>query len=109
MFEVYLHMSTAFVNCDKTGHVEEKMYKSSVNWEAQYNKIHNGQSHNIRQMTPQVLGDYPDTFVYTKRMAENLLVSNNNKNIPLVILRPGIVGAASENPLPGWTDSARML
>jgi hypothetical protein len=60
-------------------------------------------------MESQILGDYPDSFVYTKRMAENLLVSNNTKNIPLIIMRPGIVGAASEMPMPGWTEGPRML
>lgn len=39
-------------------------------------------------------------------MAEHLLAeSNQDKNIPLLILRPSIIGASLEEPFPGWTDS----
>ena len=38
-------------------------------------------------------------------MAEHLLVENNKTSIPLLIIRPSIIGASLEEPFPGWTDS----
>jgi hypothetical protein len=38
-------------------------------------------------------------------MAEHILVKNNTEKIPLLLLRPSIIGAAFEEPSPGWTDS----
>mgnify|MGYP001792328628 CR=1 FL=1 len=41
-------------------------------------------------------------------MAEYLLIEKNTTNIPLIILRPSIIGASFEEPVPGWTDSVGM-
>mgnify|MGYP002632551257 CR=1 FL=1 len=42
-------------------------------------------------------------------MAEELLIRLNTSKIPLVILRPSIIGTAAFEPLPGWTDSTGLL
>ena len=48
-------------------------------------------------------------------MAEELLF-NHQKNlltkgkvIPMVVIRPSIIAASFEEPMPGWTDSTNML
>lgn len=38
-------------------------------------------------------------------MAEHLLHENNTKQIPMLIIRPSIIGASLNEPIPGWTDS----
>ena len=38
-------------------------------------------------------------------MAEHLLHENNTKKLPMLILRPSIIGASLMEPVPGWTDS----
>ena len=38
-------------------------------------------------------------------MAEHLLHIRNTKAIPMIIVRPSIIGASLEEPVPGWTDS----
>lgn len=42
-------------------------------------------------------------------MVEHLLVENNTKNLPITFLRPGIIGAAAEEPAIGWTDTLGLL
>ena len=43
-------------------------------------------------------------------MSEELLTSKNKEyKIPLLILRPSILAAALEEPVPGWTDSITNL
>ena len=38
--EAFVQVSTSFVNSDRTGYVEETIYKSGMsNWEADYEKI----------------------------------------------------------------------
>lgn len=54
------------------------------------------------------LGNFPNTNVFSKRMAEHMLQSNNTNRIPLLIMRPSIIGASLEEPVPGWTDSTTL-
>lgn len=51
------------------------------------------------------MGNFPNTYVFTKRMAEHLLVESNKKNVPMYIIRPSIIAASLEEPVPGWIDS----
>ena len=47
---------------------------------------------------------HPNTYTYTKCIAEHLLVQNKG-NVPLRIVRPSIVSAATKLPFAGWLDS----
>lgn len=53
----------------------------------------------IDQITPQLIGDKPNTYTYTKQLAEHLLVKEAG-DMPIAIVRPSIVGAAWKEPLP---------
>ena len=53
----------------------------------------------IDQITPQLIGDKPNTYTYTKQLAEDLLIKEAG-NMPIAIVRPSIVGAAWKEPLP---------
>lgn len=55
-----------------------------------------------------LLGNFPNTYCFSKRMAEHLLTTWNTKGIPLLIVRPSIIGASLEEPVPGWTDSVTL-
>jgi fatty acyl-CoA reductase len=41
-------------------------------------------------------------------MAEHILTMSNTSKIPFLIVRPSIIGAALEEPSPGWTDSIAL-
>lgn len=59
-----------------------------------------------------ILRDFPDAYAYSKRMAEHLLVQKNKQSqrpISIVIVRPSIVAAAANEPMPGWTDTQGLL
>jgi len=51
-----------------------------------------------------LLGNFPNTYTFTKNIGEKLLKKHRG-NIPLVIVRPSIIGAANQEPLVGWVDS----
>ncbi len=54
-------------------------------------------------LTPFLLEGRPNTYTYTKALAEYFLV-NEAKGLPLAIYRPSIVGGAYREPYPGWVD-----
>lgn len=62
----------------------------------------------LEHYSQKLLGNFPNTYTFTKRMAEHLLAEKNIKRIPLSIVRPSIVGASLEEPFPGWTDSITL-
>lgn len=62
-----------------------------------------------------MIGNFSNNYVYTKRMAEELILAKveamkvNGRPLPLVIIRPSIFAASYEEPVPGWTDSTNLL
>jgi hypothetical protein len=50
------------------------------------------------------VGGCPNTYVYTKGLAEQLLETKRG-SVPLAIVRPSIVTAAESEPFPGWVDN----
>ena len=54
--------------------------------------------------TKLVIGKHPNTYTFTKAIAEQLLMETAS-DLPLAIVRPSIVVAAWKDPLPGWVDN----
>lgn len=52
-----------------------------------------------------ILGPWPNTYTFTKSMAERTLRKKRNPNLPVLVLRPSIIGGAIREPYPGWTDT----
>ena len=102
-------MSTSTVNCDRTGYVEETLYDSGIDWYAEYNKLISMSKRDLLAQSNVIIGKFPNAHCYTKRMTEHLLSSNNIKGIPIVILRPSILGAALNEPVPGWIDTTSFM
>lgn len=55
-------------------------------------------------VTPKLLDKRPNTYTYAKALAENLLVEEAS-NLPVIVVRPSIIGAVWRDGLPGWTDN----
>jgi nucleoside-diphosphate-sugar epimerase len=105
----FMQVSTSFVNADRKGFVEERIYDSKVNWLQQYQKILSMSQRDAREQKLQIMGEFPNVSCYSKRMAEELMIHFNTIKMPLVILRPSIIGTSAFEPLPGWTDSTGLL
>lgn len=75
-FEVFVQVSTAYVNADRTGYVEEVLYPASnshTNWQADYDKIINMSKLQLDKSSASILKGFPDAYTYSKRMAEEIL------------------------------------
>lgn len=53
----------------------------------------------IGALTTKLIGSRPNTYTYTKAMAESLLLEEA-QGLPIAIVRPSIVGASWEEPVP---------
>lgn len=51
-----------------------------------------------------MIGNFPNTYTFTKSMAEKTLAKNKG-DLPVVLFRPSIIASSMEQPFPGWTDS----
>jgi fatty acyl-CoA reductase len=51
---------------------------------------------------------HPNTYTFTKCLAEHLLTSRAG-DVPLTLVRPSIVSASRRFPQPGWIDSSAAL
>jgi len=52
----------------------------------------------------RLLQDWPNTYTYTKALAEDF-VRKNSKGLPVAIFRPAIVIPTYKDPVPGWIDN----
>ena len=52
----------------------------------------------------RIIGKDPNTYTFTKALAEQLLEKECG-NVPLVIVRPSVVTASAQEPMPGWIDN----
>jgi fatty acyl-CoA reductase len=53
----------------------------------------------IDVLTPRLIGNKPNTYTFTKHLAEHLLIMEGS-SLPLAIVRPSIVGASWMEPFP---------
>lgn len=92
--ELYLYISTAYVNFHRMNHgdIPEKILEKGMTSSTLSNILENKQT---------TIGDYENTYLYTKQLAEVLLCEEKREK-RLVILRPSIIIPAMESPFPGW-------
>lgn len=102
--ESFLHVSTAYVNADKLGFIEEKVYDLSIDPEKMINEQYNLSPEQQLAETPRILGNFPNTYTYTKSMVERILKKRRG-DMSLTILRPSIVGSSWRDPNIGWIDT----
>ena len=55
---------------------------------------------NSPEITAVMIGSKPNTYTFTKALAENILESEG-PGLPISIIRPSIVAAAWRDPVPG--------
>ena len=58
----------------------------------------------IAENEKSLIGDYPNTYTFTKSMAERALKKNRG-DIKLMIVRPSVIMSNYSEPLEGWTDT----
>jgi thioester reductase-like protein/1-acyl-sn-glycerol-3-phosphate acyltransferase len=108
-----VHVSTAYVNSNKrkevdpgeSGQVQEKIYQQWYHDNPQklYEWILATDSDHIQSVLPELLCGMPNTYTFSKQMAE-ILLDKHRGDMSLAIVRPTCVGASFKEPMPGWID-----
>lgn len=99
-----IHTSTAFCNIEHAV-MEEKVYDSEHRPEDLIRCAEWMTEEAMAEAQKSILGLHPNTYTYTKRLAEILVRDEYDKGtLPVCIVRPSIVGPAAREPLPGWVD-----
>ncbi|MGH0176797.1 UNVERIFIED_CONTAM: hypothetical protein FKN15_075205 [Acipenser sinensis] len=101
--EIFLHVSTAYANCNRKL-IEEVVYPPPVDHKKLIDALEWMDDKLINEITPKLIGERPNTYTYTKALAEHV-VQQECGNLNVVIIRPSIVGASWKEPFPGWIDN----
>uniref|UniRef100_A0A7E5A1W6 Fatty acyl-CoA reductase n=1 Tax=Panagrellus redivivus TaxID=6233 RepID=A0A7E5A1W6_PANRE len=98
-----VHASTAYANCHLSS-TEEKVYEPPVHPQKLVHAIEWMNDDMLETITPALLDKRPNTYTLTKALAESQLLEDA-KDLPIIMIRPSIIGAMWREPLPGWTDN----
>ncbi|RWS29833.1 putative fatty acyl-CoA reductase-like isoform X2 [Leptotrombidium deliense] len=98
-----IHVSSAYANCNRM-EVDEVLYSTPVSPQQVIDSIQWMSEELINDITPKLVGDRPNTYTYTKALAESLLAEECG-SLPVAIVRPSIVTAAWREPVRGWVDN----
>ena len=97
--EVFTHVSTAYTNCEKFGLIEEKIYDLPYGKDSDevINSIIKMGPEEVTQNEKKIIGDWPNTYTFTKSMAERSLKKHCG-NLRVAIIRPSIIICCYEEP-----------
>ncbi|XP_071415108.1 fatty acyl-CoA reductase 1 isoform X2 [Pithys albifrons albifrons] len=101
--EVFMHVSTAYAYCNRKL-IEEVVYPPPVDPRKLIDSLEWMDDDLVNDITPKLLGDRPNTYIYTKALAESIVQQEASK-LNIAIVRPSIVGASWKEPFPGWIDN----
>ncbi|XP_052738948.1 fatty acyl-CoA reductase 1 [Bicyclus anynana] len=101
--ECFVHVSTSYanINCDP---IEEVMYPPHADWREVLEICENIDDHTLNVLTPKYIGALPNTYVFSKQLAEHLVYEQKGK-LPVIIIRPSVVVASVNEPVPGWIEN----
>ncbi|XP_073949860.1 putative fatty acyl-CoA reductase CG5065 isoform X2 [Choristoneura fumiferana] len=98
--EGFVHFSTAFCNYDLR-ELEEVVYPPPAKREDVYKFLQNNS--NSKELK-KLLNGHPNTYTFTKALAETLVVEKRG-TMPTAIIRPAIVMPSLAEPMEGWIDN----
>lgn len=110
--KAFIYVSTAFSNCIYE-HIEEKVYpvplshKKLTELVSAMDQLNMSNEEKIK-FTKIVIGKFPNTYCFTKAVAEDL-VNKSAKELPVSVFRFSIALAALKEPLKGWVDSKQAI
>ncbi|XP_044013795.1 uncharacterized protein LOC122856167 [Aphidius gifuensis] len=98
-----VHVSTAYSNCNRDD-IDEKFYEAPISGDNIMKLISTLDSKKLSDITKILLDDFPNTYAYTKQIAEQI-IQQYGKDLPVGIFRPAIVISTYKEPISGWIDN----
>ncbi|XP_017022262.1 fatty acyl-CoA reductase wat-like [Drosophila kikkawai] len=101
----FVHISTAYSNCVLTD-IDERFYPENLKDDSDtilaLSELLSDET--LDSMTSTLVGSYPNTYTYTKALAEDV-IRRESGDLPICIFRPAIVMPTYKDPLLGWADN----
>ncbi|XP_037772550.1 putative fatty acyl-CoA reductase CG5065 isoform X1 [Penaeus monodon] len=101
--QALVHVSTAYGNCHLP-EVYEELYPAPIDPGRLIQLTEWLDDKLLEDITPRLVEPRPNTYTFTKALAEHLLV-NDGEGLPITIIRPSIVCGSWREPIPGWVDN----
>ncbi|KAB0791177.1 hypothetical protein PPYR_02977 [Photinus pyralis] len=98
-----IHVSTAYSNCNLSM-IEEKFYPPPLDSKKLIMLTDTIQERLLDKVTPILLDQWPNTYTYTKSVAEDI-VRLEGEGLPVGIFRPAVVVSAYKEPMKGWINN----
>ncbi|KAB0802588.1 hypothetical protein PPYR_04774 [Photinus pyralis] len=102
--DVFLHISTTYCNVDHQV-VDERLYPPHADWRKTIEIAENIDEHHLQVLTEKYIGALPNTYTFSKSLAEHCVTDLCTGKIPAVVFRPSIVIATRNDPVAGWLDN----
>ncbi|XP_031330448.1 fatty acyl-CoA reductase wat-like [Photinus pyralis] len=99
----FIYISTAYAHCCRKD-IQEVVYETPITGEKLLTLVDTCSDDFLNKVTPTLLGEWPNTYVFTKAVAEEV-VGSSARGLPIAIVRPSIVVATAKGPLAGWIDN----
>ncbi|XP_065204446.1 fatty acyl-CoA reductase wat-like isoform X1 [Planococcus citri] len=98
-----MYISTAYSFCPHS-EIEEKFYDMPADYIDVINKVTKMNDSEVNFETPKILGEWPNTYSFTKALAE-CVVKNESQDLPIGLFRPTIIISTYQEPVRGWIDN----
>lgn len=83
-----MHVSTAFAHSNLR-YIKEQFYSGMMTGDNAFKLTECLDEHTLNTLTPTIIKGYPNTYTYTKVLAEDV-VQQHAQKLPVTIFRPGI-------------------
>jgi len=99
-----VHVSTAYVAANRPNEeIQEKIYPHRWNPYEVMEMVSKMTLEEADAKTASMIEPYPNTYSWTKSLAEHI-IEKERGNLPICLVRPSIVTASLQEPVPGWID-----
>ncbi|KAJ8707572.1 hypothetical protein PYW07_011249 [Mythimna separata] len=109
--KLFNHVSTAFAHATVSridSDVKEQFYPCPVPPDVFLDMIASMDKERLTGITPALIKDWPNTYTFTKAIAEEL-VRTSAGDLPVCIVKPPVVTSSLVEPSPGWIDSQTIM
>ncbi|KAI5631109.1 male sterility protein domain-containing protein [Phthorimaea operculella] len=102
--EAFVHVSTAYSNCEQD-HIEERIYPPPAPLDQLLALVDSAPPKLLTEITNKYIAPKPNTYTFTKAIAENVIEQHGQRNYSVAIFRPSIVVSSLRTPFPGWIEN----
>ncbi|XP_063930528.1 fatty acyl-CoA reductase 1-like isoform X2 [Zophobas morio] len=89
IYKAFVYVSTAFSNCVHLD-IKEEFYEPPLTPEKFFAVVNSLHEDILDEITPRLLENFPNTYVYSKNISEDL-VKSAGESLPVAVVRPPIV------------------